>query len=168
MIDHPRDPDELSIPRCQIDISTDTCTPHEHKSVDDFADKVEASEAQAAIRTLRHLGYTYHGAEYWKPPVNATRFYTQPQVDALIAEARAESSAIMQAITDPEKQPSQFGTVTIAHMNAEVEAERARCLEELKGMLSTVKTAPLSMLLSDCRAYAENLLTYLVDRIEKK
>lgn len=24
---------------------------------------------KAAIRTLEHLGYTYHGAEYWKPPL---------------------------------------------------------------------------------------------------
>jgi hypothetical protein len=28
-------------------------------------------EAQAAINTLKHLGYTYHGGEQWKPPLGA-------------------------------------------------------------------------------------------------
>lgn len=27
------------------------------------------NEAGAAVRTLKTLGYTYHGAEYWKPPL---------------------------------------------------------------------------------------------------
>lgn len=27
------------------------------------------NEAGAAVRTLNQLGYTYHGAEYWKPPL---------------------------------------------------------------------------------------------------
>ena len=36
--------------------------------------QLEAQAAQpaqhtAAIKTLEHLGYTYHGAEYWKPPL---------------------------------------------------------------------------------------------------
>lgn len=26
-------------------------------------------EAEAAVRTLEHLGYTYHGGVYWKPPL---------------------------------------------------------------------------------------------------
>jgi hypothetical protein len=35
--------------------------------------------------------------------------------------------SIKQAITDPENQPSQFGTVTLAHMQREVTAEREAC-----------------------------------------
>lgn len=29
----------------------------------------EVNAGQAAIRTLKDRGYTYHGAEYWKPPI---------------------------------------------------------------------------------------------------
>ncbi len=35
--------------------------------------------------------------------------------------------SIKQAITGPENQPSQFGTVTLAHMQREVTAEREAC-----------------------------------------
>ena len=35
--------------------------------------------------------------------------------------------SIKQAITDPENQPSQFGTVTLEHMQREVTAERDAC-----------------------------------------
>lgn len=38
-----------------------------------------------------------------------------------------ERESIMQAITDPENQPSQFGTVTLAYMQREVAAEREAC-----------------------------------------
>ena len=40
-----------------------------------------------------------------------------------LAEARAERDAILQAITDPENQPSQYGTVTLA-MYEKAAAER--------------------------------------------
>jgi len=43
MTDHPKEHDNMSITHCQIDRSSDTCTPHEHKSLDDFISKVEAS-----------------------------------------------------------------------------------------------------------------------------
>lgn len=37
---------------------------------DDTTAENEFSEAnEAAIKTLVHLGYTYHGAELWKPPI---------------------------------------------------------------------------------------------------
>jgi hypothetical protein len=35
--------------------------------------------------------------------------------------------SIKQAITDPENQPSQFGTVTMEHMQREIAAEREAC-----------------------------------------
>lgn len=42
-------------------------------------------------------------------------------------EQMVERESIMQAISDPENQPSQFGTVTLAYMQREVEAEREAC-----------------------------------------
>lgn len=33
------------------------------------AQDAQPAQAKAAIKTLEHLGYTYHGAEYWKPPL---------------------------------------------------------------------------------------------------
>ena len=46
-------------------------------------------------------------------------------------EQMVERESIMQAITDPENQPSQFGTVTLAYMQREVAdkvaAERKAC-----------------------------------------
>lgn len=35
------------------------------------------------------------------------------RLETAISELRAEAASIMQAITDPENQPSQFGTVTL-------------------------------------------------------
>lgn len=34
-----------------------------HKALDEL-------EHGAAIKTLNHLGYTYHGGEQWKPPID--------------------------------------------------------------------------------------------------
>lgn len=42
-------------------------------------------------------------------------------------EQMTKIESIKQAITDPENQPSQFGTVTLAHMQREVAAEREAC-----------------------------------------
>lgn len=42
-------------------------------------------------------------------------------------EKMVELKSIMQAITDPENQPSQFGTVTLAYMQREIAAEREAC-----------------------------------------
>ncbi len=55
---------------------------------------------------------------------------TNRQVEILsdaLAESRREIASIKQAITDSENQPSQFGTVTMAHMQREVAAEREAC-----------------------------------------
>ena len=41
--------------------------------------------------------------------------------------AAAEREAIESALTDPENQPSQWGTVTIEHMEQQVAAEREAC-----------------------------------------
>jgi hypothetical protein len=32
----------------------------------------------AAIKTLEHLKYTYHGGEYWKPPLGEVKALAQP------------------------------------------------------------------------------------------
>ena len=45
---------------------------------------------------------------------------------AALVEA-AERKAIESALTDPENQPSQWGTVTIEHMEQQVAAEREAC-----------------------------------------
>ena len=39
----------------------------------------------------------------------------------------------MQLITDPENQPSQFGTVMVEYMQREIEAEREACAKLLEG-----------------------------------
>ena len=44
--------------------------------------------------------------------------------EEVIAKAR---EAMMQLFTDPENQPSQFGTVTVEYMQREIEAEREAC-----------------------------------------
>jgi len=44
--------------------------------------------------------------------------------EEVIAKAR---EAMMQLITDPENQPSQFGTVMVEYMQREIEAEREAC-----------------------------------------
>ena len=41
--------------------------------------------------------------------------------------AAFEREAIESALTDPENQPSQWGTVTIEHMEQQVAAEREAC-----------------------------------------
>lgn len=46
---------------------------------------------QAAVRTLRHAGYTYHGGEMWKPPLGLS-----PHV----VEAREKLRAM--GVLDPE------------------------------------------------------------------
>ena len=33
----------------------------------------------AAIKTLEHLQYTYHGGEYWKPPLGELKALAQPE-----------------------------------------------------------------------------------------
>lgn len=45
--------------------------------------------------------------------------------------------SIKQAITDPENQPSQFGTVTLAHMQREVTAEREACANAMAQIVMT-------------------------------
>lgn len=44
----------------------------------------------------------------------------------------AEIKAMLQAISDPENQPSQFGTVTLEHMEREIAAEREACAQFLE------------------------------------
>ena len=38
----------------------------------------QPEERDAAIKTLEHLKYTYHGGEYWKPPLGKVRALAQP------------------------------------------------------------------------------------------
>ena len=47
-------------------------------------------------------------------------------------EQMVERESIMQAITDPENQPSQFGTVTLAYMQREVAAVREQVVDSLR------------------------------------
>lgn len=45
----------------------------------------------------------------------------------------SERKAWMQLITDPENQPTQYGTVTLEHMQREVDAEREACAKVAEG-----------------------------------
>ena len=47
--------------------------------------------------------------------------------------------AMMQLFTDPENQPSQFGTVTVEYMNREIEAEREEIASEFEKLHENVK-----------------------------
>jgi hypothetical protein len=40
-----------------------------------------AKERSAAMKTLEHLGYTYHGGEHWKPPLGAAPQAREPMSD---------------------------------------------------------------------------------------
>ncbi len=51
-------------------------------------------------------------------------------------EQMVERESIMQAITDPENQPSQFGTVTLAYMQREVAAEREACAKVCANLMT--------------------------------
>lgn len=44
--------------------------------------------------------------------------------------------SIKQAITDPENQPSQFGTVTMEYMQREIAAEREACAKAAEDFLT--------------------------------
>ena len=59
---------------------------------------------------------------YWLEPGAAV-----PVDIETTAALLAEIKAMLQAIRDPENQPSQFGTVTIEHMEREIAAEREAC-----------------------------------------
>lgn len=66
--------------------------------------------------------------------------YSASQILTLEADNAAkdaEREAIMQAITDPENQPSKFGTVTIAFFNEKIAAKnaRAKTLEQVNAKL---------------------------------
>jgi hypothetical protein len=39
----------------------------------------QPEEHDAAIKTLEHLKYTYHGGEYWKPPLGKVKALAQPE-----------------------------------------------------------------------------------------
>ena len=59
---------------------------------------------------------------YWLEPGAAVPVNIETTA-ALLGEIKA----MLQAICDPENQPSQFGNVTIEHMEREIDAEREAC-----------------------------------------
>lgn len=121
MTDHPQEHESLSAFIEKVEASGED---RKHEAFEPVLDDISEGEMAAAIRTLRGMGYYWNGGEQWRPSLGK-----KPNFD-LIDHWRNQHDALMQAITDPENQPSQFGTVTIAHMNAEVEAMRARCERE--------------------------------------
>ena len=52
--------------------------------------------------------------------------------DRLDAAVKAEHQAMIQLFTDPENQPTQYGTVTVEYMERFMAAERQRVVESLK------------------------------------
>ena len=70
-------------------------TPHTKYDVDTryvVLRELEAALAQeqehdSAIKTLKHLKYTYHGGEYWKPPLGELKALAQPEQEPVAFEA---------------------------------------------------------------------------------
>lgn len=93
-----------------------------HEAFEPVLDDISEGEMAAAIRTLRGMGYYWNGGMQWRPTIGE-----KPNFD-LIDLLRNQNDAILQAIADPENQPSQFGTVTVEFMEAAVRAERERCI----------------------------------------
>lgn len=52
----------------------------EHQPSGEVAERArkQARSAQAAVKTLERLGYTYHGAELWKPPIGTVPASLEP------------------------------------------------------------------------------------------
>lgn len=61
------------------------------------APQAEADEGSAAIRTLQGQGYTYHGAQLWKPPLGKKPDFDL--IDTLLAQL-AERDALLNAEYD--------------------------------------------------------------------
>lgn len=66
---------------------------------------------------------------YWLQPGAAV-----PVDIETTAALLAELKAMLQAISDPENQPSQFGTVTLEHMEREIAAEREQIAQLVETM----------------------------------
>jgi hypothetical protein len=68
----------------------------------------------------------YCRAPYW----TATDEELERFADLVRADEREqERKKWMQIFTDPENQPSQFGTVTVEFMQSEIKAEREACAQ---------------------------------------
>lgn len=99
---NPAENDIMSITHCQIDRSSDTCTPHEHKSLDDFISKVEASGEDKKHKPLGWVDYgdliamsntpwdVCHVTFLEEPDENTAPIYGQSQLDTAVAEAVAK------------------------------------------------------------------------------
>lgn len=91
----------------------------------EYAEALEADNA-AKDETIRRQDIALRGA-----------LLEVERLKADNAAKDAEREAIMQAITDPENQPSKFGTVTIAFFNEKIAAKNARikALEQVNAKL---------------------------------
>ena len=69
------------------------------------------------------------------------RCYCLDEIKEISAALRAEGSVIKQAITDPENQPSQYGTVTLEFHEAALRAERNRRLGEVLALIAHKRTS---------------------------
>jgi hypothetical protein len=58
------------------------------KVVSDAAARITDRERDAAVRTLKAKGYTYHGGTAWKPPLGPPRFELQDVARATLAALR--------------------------------------------------------------------------------
>jgi hypothetical protein len=109
--------------------------PDAYASEDATEKLLRQSKLPEPLRLAEHLEQTMQWPLHGKAADCLRSLYeeleaTNRQVEILsdaLSESRREIAAIMQAITDPENQPSQFGTVTMAHMQREVAAEREAC-----------------------------------------
>jgi len=94
--------DNMSITHCQIDRSSGTCTPHEHKSLDDSISKVEASgedKKHEALLAEFEFWWADHAPDKpqdeawaeWRALHDAEdAIYTQSQLVTAVAEAVAK------------------------------------------------------------------------------
>lgn len=105
MTDHPQEHDIMSITHCQIDRSSDTCTPHEHESLSAFIEKVEASGEDRKhaplgyiddddLEEMQHRPWIACNPRIWEERLkDTTAIYNQQQLDDAVRAERERSAA---------------------------------------------------------------------------
>ena len=61
--------------------------------------QVNTTDADAAVATLSHLGYTYHGGEHWNPPRANLSPEVRDEMAKLVTEAELASKAVAPRVT---------------------------------------------------------------------
>ena len=99
-------------------------TPHTFQKAGDYFDPYASEDATQELLRIGKMPEALRLADMLEREMQHPG---QGRAADCLRKMHAELEAMNQAITDPENQPSQFGTVTMAHMQREVEAEREAC-----------------------------------------